>query len=182
MKLNSVWNWQLLLCVFQTDPRLPEHGALRRLPRQHVLQQVPPVEMAGEVTFKHKHQLSPSFFLLSVCSNFFNLKKNNSGAFRGTKSSIGPVWTRSAASSVSFNLPGGGENSLYKQNHRHTFKNLIWKLLNGDVSLFCWILWGSYSNRQPTGGSAEFQATPEGVCSIMQCDRAVSNHVFRNKR
>lgn len=32
------------------------------------------------------------------------------------------------------------------------------------------------------GGSAEFQATPEGVCSIMQCDRAVSNHVFRNKR
>lgn len=73
-------------------------------------------------------------------------------------------------------------NSLYKQNHRHTFKNLIWKLLNGDVSLFCWILWGSYSNRQPKGGSAEFQATPEGVCSIMQCDRAVSNHVFRNKR
>lgn len=31
--------------------------------------------MAGEVTFKHKHRLSPSFFLLSVCSNFFNLKK-----------------------------------------------------------------------------------------------------------
>lgn len=37
----------------------------------------------------------------------FQLKKNNSGTFRGTKSSTGPVRTRSAASSVSFNLPGG---------------------------------------------------------------------------
>lgn len=132
MKLTAV-----VLCVFQTDPRLPEHGALRRLPRQHVLQQVPPVEMAGEVTFKHKHRLSPSFFLLSVCSNFFNLKKitqAHSEALNPPQDQYEHAQLLHQCPSIS---PGGGENSLYKQNHRHTFKNLIWKLLNGDVSLFC---------------------------------------------
>ncbi len=39
-----------LLCFLQTHPRLPERSAVRRLPRQHVLQQVPPVEVAGEVS------------------------------------------------------------------------------------------------------------------------------------
>lgn len=51
-------------CVFlQIDPRLPERGAVRRLPRQHVLQPVPPVEVAGEVKFNITSS-SPSSVLL----------------------------------------------------------------------------------------------------------------------
>lgn len=43
----------LCACSFplQINPRLSQHGALRRLPRQHVLQQVPAVEVVGEVGF-----------------------------------------------------------------------------------------------------------------------------------
>lgn len=80
--------------------------------------------------------------------------------------------------------PRGGENSLYKQNHRHTFKNLIWKLLNGDVLLFCWILWGSYSNRQPTGVLQNFKQHPRVFaqsCSVTeQC--LITSSEIRDKR
>lgn len=36
-------------CPLQARPRLPERGALLRLPGEHVLQPVPAVEVAGEV-------------------------------------------------------------------------------------------------------------------------------------
>lgn len=141
--------------------------------------------MAGEVTFKHKHQLSlsPSFFLLSVCSNFFNLKKNNSGAFRGTKSSTGPVWTRSAASSVSFNLPRGV---------RTVFTNKITvtrlKIWFGNCSMGMFHFSVEYygvatRNRQ---GFCRISSNTWGRLLDHAGDRAVSNHVsyseIRDKR
>lgn len=47
---KQILKWcPFLFFHFQINPRLPEYGALRRLPGQHVLQQVPPVEVAGEV-------------------------------------------------------------------------------------------------------------------------------------
>ncbi|CAF97275.1 unnamed protein product [Tetraodon nigroviridis] len=41
--------------LYQINPRLSQHGALCRLPRQHVLQQVPPVEVVGEATGDEEH-------------------------------------------------------------------------------------------------------------------------------
>lgn len=96
-----------MLCDSQIDPRLPEHGALRRLPRQHVLQQVPPVEVAGEV----KHSLSQAEFLFfcfpsaaaSYQPNLFTHRFKNSlrhsGIFGGTE----------LHHRTSMNMLGGGE-------------------------------------------------------------------------
>lgn len=51
----------LCACSFplQINPRLSQRGALRRLPRQHVLQQVPAVEVVGEVGFAPSFAPSP---------------------------------------------------------------------------------------------------------------------------
>lgn len=95
MDINGCSCWLKVTCrlcvvFFQIDPRLPEHGALRRLPRQHVLQQVPPVEVAGEVTLAVVVEAPSweklwSFHITSVCHGLPNIMCGQTAS--GNKSS-----------------------------------------------------------------------------------------------